>query len=249
MDTKTPLTIPVEPIERMTATEAVAQRLIGLINAGFLKPGDRLPPERNLAAQLHVGRTTVREALKLLTLSGLLEARRGAGTYVREDYSNFVSNQVEWSALLSAQDVDQIFEVRDTLAVRSASLAAERATPEEIELITVYRKVLELEGRDVEKETEIDLAFHQAIAAASHNVLLSRLMLSLQNLLRQYINLANERTDNAITTVQEHEAVYNAIAARDPVAAAQAMARHLSISRSWIVASAAENGRRQGTRE
>jgi GntR family transcriptional repressor for pyruvate dehydrogenase complex len=224
-----------EPIERVTATEAVTQRLIDLISSGLLKPGDRLPTERELAARLHVGRTTVREALKLLTLSGLLEAKRGSGTYVRKDYFNFVANQMEWPVLLSAQDVDQIFEVREALEVQSARLAAQRGTAEEIEQIAVYRKLLEIEGRDIEQETNIDLAFHHAIAVAAHNPLLLRLMLSLQNLLREYITLSNKMTDDMMTTLQEHEAIYKAIEARDPEAATQAMARHLAISRSWIL--------------
>ncbi len=239
--------LPLEPLNRMTATEAVAQRLISLINVGLVKPGDRLPPERELATRLGVGRTTVREALKLLTLSGLLEARRGSGTYLREQYSSFVANQVEWPALLSAQDVDQIFEVREGLEVKSAALAAARATPQEIEAIAVYRKLASVADRDLNGATEIDLAFHEAIAQASHNALLSRLMLALQNLLRRYIHLSNERTDDQHTTLQEHEAVYAAIAARNPQAAAQAMARHLAISRSRILQQAETNGRGDGT--
>lgn len=229
------VSIPLEPIERMTATEAVAQRLIGLINSGLLKPGDRLPTERELAAQLHVSRTTVREALKLLTLSGLLEAKRNSGTRVREDYFNFVANQMEWPVLLSASDVDQIFEVREALEIQSARLAAQRGALDEIEQITVYRKLLEIEGRDVERETDIDLAFHHAIAVAAHNALLLRLMLSMQNMLQKYIALSNKMTDDVTTTIQEHEAIYKAIKARDPEAAAQAMARHLVSSRSWIM--------------
>jgi DNA-binding FadR family transcriptional regulator len=232
-----------EPLRRLTATEEVAQRLIRHFNAGTLKPGDRLPPERELAAQLHVGRTTIREALKLLTLSGLLEARRGSGTFVRNDYSSFVATQVEWPALLLAQDVDAIFEVREALEVQNARLAALRGSPEEIEAIGVYRKLSELASRDVDRETEIDLEFHRAVTAAAHNSLMARLMMALENLLQEYIALSNAMTDDIATTIQEHEAIFEAIRSRDPEAAAQAMATHLTISRGWIVR-AAENGRR-----
>ncbi len=231
----TPSSLPLAPLDRMTATEAVAQRLIGLINDGFVRPGDRLPPEREMALRLGVGRTTVREALKLLQLSGLLEARRGDGTYLRQDYSSFVARQLEWPALLSAQDVEEIYEVREALEVKTAALAAVRATAEEIERIAIYRRQRELDDRDVDGITDVDLGFHQAIAAASHNALLTRLMLAQQNLLRQYIRLSNERTNDQRTTYQEHEAVYEAIAARDAQAAARAMTNHLTMSRSWIL--------------
>lgn len=236
-----------EPIEQSTVTEIVAQRLISLLSQGILKPGDKLPPERELARQLTVGRTTIREALKLLTLSGLLEAKRGDGTYVRQEFTDFLSQRIEWPVLLSVQEVDMIVEVREGLETKAACLAAERATQEEVERIGVFQELLEqelleIEGRDIERETELDLQFHHAIAAASHNELLARLMLSLQNILRQYIALSNQMTDRVETTLAEHQAVYDAIVARDPDAAERAMMAHLAISRRWILSASGRAG-------
>jgi GntR family transcriptional repressor for pyruvate dehydrogenase complex len=114
-------------------------------------------------------------------------------------------------------------------------LAAERATPGEIEKIGVFKELLEIEGRDIQRETELDLEFHQAIANASHNPLLCRLMSSLQNILHQYIALSNQLTDRIESTVAEHKPIYEAIAARDPVAAEQAMIDHLASSKAWIL--------------
>jgi len=224
-----------EPIEQRTMTELVSQRLVALLSDGALRPGDKLPPERELAQQLGVGRTTVREALKLLTLSGLLEARRGDGTYVRQSFTSFLSQQIEWPVLLSVQEVDKIVEVREALEVKAARLAAERATSEEVERIGIFRDLLEIEGRDIERETDLDLEFHHAIAEASHNELLSRLMLSLQNILRQYIALSNQMTDRLETTVTEHQAIYDAIAASDVDGAERAMSEHLALSKAWIL--------------
>ena len=224
-----------EPIEQNTMTELVAQRLVALLSDGTLKPGDKLPPERELARNLNVGRTTVREALKLLTLSGLLEAKRGDGTYVRQEFTSFLSKQIEWPILLNIQEVDMIVEVREGLEAKAARLAAERATPEEIEKIGVFRQLLEIEDRDIERETDLDLEFHHAIANASHNELLCRLMLSLHNILRQYIALSNQMTHRLETTIAEHQAIYDAIAARDPAMAEQAMMEHLAISKTWIL--------------
>jgi GntR family transcriptional repressor for pyruvate dehydrogenase complex len=215
--------------------ELVAQRLVALLSDGSLKPGDKLPPERELADLLHVGRTTVREALKLLTLGGLLEAKRGDGTYVRREFTHFLSQQIEWPVLLSIQELDMIVEVREALEVKAARLAAERATTQEIEKIGVFRQLLHLEKRDIERETELDLQFHHAIANAAHNQLIARLMLSLQSILRQYIALSNQMTDRLETTIAEHEAIYIAIANRDPAASAQAMTEHLALSKTWIL--------------
>lgn len=224
-----------EPIEQKSLTELVAQRLIALLSSGALGPGDKLPPERELAKQLEVGRTTVREALKLLTLSGVLDARRGDGTYVRQEFTSFLSQQIRWPVLLSAQQVDEIVEVRDALEVKAVRLAAERATPEEIRRIDACQQLLQIEARDLEQETELDLQFHHAIAEASHNELLSTLMRSLQNVLRQYIALAGQMTDRVDTTATEHLAIYDAIATRDPDAAEKAMVEHLAISRKLIL--------------
>jgi GntR family transcriptional regulator, transcriptional repressor for pyruvate dehydrogenase complex len=222
-----------EPIEHTTAAEAVTQKLIGLLNQGILKPGDQLPPERELATQLNVGRTTVREALKLLSLSGLLEVRRGSGTYVRSDYSSFVANQMHWPALLNPQDIDAVFEVREALEVQSARLAALRATSEEIAALAVHRRMA-TRNDDLSYQINLDTEFHQAIARGAHNPLLLSLMLSIQNLLHQYVGLSIRHTADMSTTLVEHEAICEAIAARNPDRAVAAMADHLRISRAQI---------------
>jgi len=225
-----------QPIEQSTVTELVAKRLLNLLSSGVLKPGDKLPPERELAAQLNVGRTTVREALKLLTLSGLLEARRGDGTYVRHEFFSFLLQQFEFPLLLSANQVDMVLEVRQPLEVQAACLAAKRATTDDLQrLARLAESLAAVEGREITRETELDLEFHNAIAAASHNDLLSHLMFSLQNILRQYIQLSNKMTDMLETTVTEHQAIYDAIAAKDPEDAEQAMVEHLQISRELIL--------------
>ncbi len=225
----------IEPIQRNTVTEIVAQRLMRLLSEGVLRPGDKLPAERDLAQQLRVGRTTVREALKLLTLSGILEARRGDGTYVRQDFTAFLTQQIRWPVLLCRREVNMIVEVREGLEVKAAGLAAQRATPEDIERIAVFRQLQQIEGRDIELETELDMQFHHAIAVAAHNELLLQIMLSLQGIIRQYIALSSEATDRLETTFAEHQAIYDAIVARDPAAAERAMMNHLTISRRGIL--------------
>lgn len=223
-----------EPIEQSTMSELVAKRLIKLLSNGSLKSGDRIPPERVLAVRLCVGRTTLREALKLLTLSGVLEARRGDGTYVCAEFGNLLSQQLAWPVLLNTHDVDMVLEVRSPLEVQAARLAAERSTSADLERIAVFRQLLTIEGRDFERETALDLEFHNAIACTSRNKLLCDLMRSLHSIVRQYIMLSNEMTDRLQTTVAEHQKVYDAIAAKDPDAAESAMKEHLAWSKDWI---------------
>jgi len=224
-----------EPIKQNTVTEIVAQRLMDLLSEGILRPGDKLPPERDLARQLRVGRTTVREVLKMLTMSGILEAKRGDGTYVRRDFRDFLTRQIHWPILLSHHEVNMIAEVREGLEVKAARLASIRATPEELEEIAVYKKMAQIDGRDIDLETDLDMQFHNAIAKAAHNELLSHLMLSLQGFVRQYITIASELTDRLETTISEHQAIYQAIVSRDSDAAERAMICHLLSSKEWML--------------
>jgi GntR family transcriptional regulator, transcriptional repressor for pyruvate dehydrogenase complex len=227
--------IQLEPVKQETVTEAVAQRFVRLLSEGLLRPGDKLPPERDLARQLQVGRTTVREVLKLLTLSGILEARRGDGTYVRRDFRNFLAQNINWLLLLSNREVNMIAEVREGLEVKAAGLAAIRASQEDLEKIAVFQKMSQINGRNIEIETDLDMQFHNAIALAAKNEILSNLMLSLQSFLRRYIAVASEMTDRLESTISEHETIYQAIASHNPQAAEQAMISHLYKSKEWIL--------------
>jgi GntR family transcriptional repressor for pyruvate dehydrogenase complex len=128
-----------------------------------------------------------------------------------------------------------IVEVREGLEAKAARLAAERATRQDMERLAVFRQMQEIEVTDVERVTDLDLEFHDAVACASHNELLCRVMSSLQNILRQYVALSNQMTHELDTTIAEHQAIYTAIAAGDPDAAEQAMMDHLAISKTWIL--------------
>ena len=230
-----PNNVQVSPVDRTNITEIVASRLLGLLAGGVLRPGDRVPLESDLAAQLRVSRTTVREALKLLAMNGVLVARRGDGTYVRTDFTDLLLLQIRKPILLCDREVNNIVEVRAGLEVKSARLAAVRATPEDVEKMAVFRLLREIDGRDTELETELDMQFHAAIAAAAHNELLLRLMSSVSGVLRQYIALSNELTDRLEDTINEHQMVFDGISSGDPDVAAAAMVRHLTLSRHWIV--------------
>jgi GntR family transcriptional repressor for pyruvate dehydrogenase complex len=223
-----------KPIKQNTVTEQVAQQLLALLSKGVLKPGDRLPPERQLAKEMNVGRTTIREALKLLTINGLLETRRGDGTYVRQDYIDTITQQLDWSMMLDSHQVDLVLEVRIPLEIQVASLAAERATAQDLKQIEDLLEPVTLLPSGESSQPEADLQFHLAVVAASHNQLLYRLMYSMIHLLKQYLELASRMTESIESTRQEHANIYNAIAAHDARRAAEAMRAHLEISRELI---------------
>jgi GntR family transcriptional regulator, transcriptional repressor for pyruvate dehydrogenase complex len=231
------------PVQQETATEIVARQLINLISSGVLTRKDKLPSERKLAEHLKVGRTTVREALKLLTLSGLLEAKRGDGTYVRENYWSFVAQEIQWPSLLRRTEVTELLEVRTPLEIQSAYLAALRASDEDLACLeAICQELADLPERDLERETELDLQFHRAIAVAGKNQLLVEVLQGLQAPLRSHIEQANRMTADKASTVQEHRTIYEALRQRDPEAATRAMSEHMGMSKFLALLIAQDGG-------
>ena len=227
-------------VENTSLPEAVAMQMMAMIADGRLKPGDHLPTELALMALFGVGRSTVREAVKSLSMAGLVETRRRSGTFVSETYAGFLGDRLKWGLVFSAQDLQHIVEVRRALEVQTAALAAERATPVQRDnLARLYAELVH--AQDPDTATECDTAFHVQIAEASQNPLLLKLVLSTRSLIRDYIKYSYskwgsydevDRDEN----VMEHRPILEAIQARQPEAARQAMVNHLNASASWMVA-------------
>lgn len=239
--------ISLEPIERMTVSEEIIKKLIDLINSGVLRPGDKLPSERELMEKLQVSRASIREALRSLSLGGLLETRPGNGTYVSECFSSLIADQVEWSALLGEQDILELMEVREPLEIQAAGLATQRATVTQLEeLRQAIERLRSNNEEDIEQEVDADLVFHTIIAEMAQNRVLYRLTLGLRNLLREYIKRATSATETKMSTVEEHQAILEAIEEGDEAKARQAMVRHLQISKQLALGERAKQGKEAG---
>ena len=227
-------------IERKTVSTQVAEQLLALIRDGRYRPGDRLPTERELCARLGVGRSTVREAMRWLVVAGVVDVRPGRGAVVTSVSPDRVAVDAAISAVLDREALEELAEVRRILEPEVAALAAERATAEERAQVDEQASALEGVAAPLEEERFIaaDLAFHAAVARASHNVVLERMMRSVQDLLwasrRRTIRVpgAVERA------VAGHRRVAEAVVRGDPEAARQAMRAHLAdsqadLARSW----------------
>ena len=221
-----------EPTRRLSrsAADDVAHQVLSQIREGTYKPGDRLPTEPELARRLGVGRTSVREGIGQLRLLGMVEVRRGVGTYVRSAEPTDAEGAFhEWSAANQYRIVD-LFEVRMSLEGTAASLAAQRAEePEHDEMHARARAHLRahLNG-DIEALVETDQAFHLAMVASVHNEVLSRvygiLVPQLVDYRRKSLALegASERSSH------DHLRIVDAIKAGDPAQAREAALAHLS---------------------
>jgi len=225
-----------KPIERVTASQAVAHQIISLIIDGTWRPGDKLPSEQELVDKLKVGRTPIREAISGLSLVGLLVTHQGRGTFVNETFSEFIDAVAGWSALVGDRDLRNLMEVREPLEITAAGLAAQRATPEDIASMEQALADFESYEQDAKAQAAADLRFHEAIGRAASNPVLYRIMLSLRGLMEESIVVATRITSEQRTiteTITGHWEVLQAIRKQDPQSARQAMEKHITCT--WRV--------------
>jgi GntR family transcriptional repressor for pyruvate dehydrogenase complex len=213
----------------------VSQAIIETIASNQLKPGDVLPPERELGRQFGVSRTVIREAVQALAAKGLLEVRSGSGvrivavdeSRVRESMRHFVHG--------SSLDYGKVDEMRRVLEVAAAGLAAERATGDDIAQMDETITLFENECSNLEKSVLHDLAFHRAVARATHNELFLLLHDSMGEMLLEVRrrNLSRGRPERRLV-VAMHQRIRDAIAAHDPPGAQEAMRDHLGhVQATW----------------
>jgi len=228
------MTIVFEPIRPKKISEEIVEQIKGLIARGELKPGDRIPSERDLATMLSVSRPSVREAIMVLETMGFLDSRQGGGTFVRALTETSITDPL--ARLVEQRDPEllrALVEVRMGLETWSAYLAAQRATSAEIaEMRRLYETMAEQATRGG-WNAEIDADFHYTITAASHNSLQMHVLDSIHSLFHATIQVAlmefyrqRGHVDNLLT---QHREILEAIAARDPEMARQKMMAHLSL--------------------
>jgi GntR family transcriptional regulator, transcriptional repressor for pyruvate dehydrogenase complex len=214
------------PVAReQTLTERAQQQFEDLIVSGELRPGDRLPSENEMGKMLGVSRTVVREAVRLLSARGLVEAKTGSGIYVRELTSGMIRDPIDLHLRSRAIKTDDIVEVRAAIEVHLAGLAAERATLKDIAAMEDAVAKLHETGLSPREYAAIDVAFHACLAAAAGNPLFVILSQCINDVMLDPIRFAFERNASAReTTIREHSKILDRVRARDPEGARQAMA-------------------------
>ncbi|MCA0433031.1 MAG: FadR family transcriptional regulator [Proteobacteria bacterium] len=213
---------------RTPAAEEIAQHLVVLIREGVIAAGAKLPTEQTLSRQFGVSRTVVREAISRLKSDGLVKSRQGSGVSV-------VPASVRRSFKLQGTALDRrqvlaLLELRQPLEMASARLAALRHTPGDLqEILDAQQRMLDSQEWS-EEGLQADLDFHHAIAKATDNSFYADFMAFLGGALRATIvaaRLASTNPNVKAITVEEHLKIIQAIKARDPDAAGQAMLLHI----------------------
>lgn len=221
---------------RVSLTQAAIDQIKGMIVRGELRPGDRLPKEIELAARLNLSRGSLREAVRALSLVRVLEVRQGDGTYVTSLKPELLLESISFFTELQDEEASlhQILEARRMLEAGTAALAALLASPDE--LATLERLVDEMPNLDdVEAFVENDLEFHRVIAVASRNDVVVALLDNLSSRTtraRVWRGLTQSRAYER--TVEEHRAIYEALAAKRGDIASAVMTAHIASVASWI---------------
>lgn len=218
------------PVKKDSAPDQIANRILTMIKQRRLRPGDKLPAERELALVMGVSRPTLRAALQALSLLNIIEMRQGDGNYVSSLEIDLLMEHLDLIFELDDTTFLELFAVRKILEVDIAALAANHASDEDIqqlEEITACAGEAEVAG-DRESFLQLDLAFHQQIAVMARNRILKRFMDAVSRL-----GVASRRRTAQLPTVmartrEDHSAILAALKLRDPLAARQAMLNHLN---------------------
>ncbi|WP_195913924.1 FadR/GntR family transcriptional regulator [Planomicrobium sp. YIM 101495] len=218
--------------EKKKTYEIVLAKIEQFFLEGELAVGDKLPPERELAKEFGVSRTSVRDALQVLELAGKIETRQGGGSFIRTTEVASLKNDLGSSiAETEEQLVMEMLELRMALELESARLAAARRTPEQ--MATIQAAVAEMEAAvgDVERGIQADLSFHLAISEASGNRLLQSLMQKLSDRMEDTIRATRTHRllddSRFLGTVDEHRQIGEAIRKQSPELARELMEGHL----------------------
>ncbi|GAB3601588.1 FadR/GntR family transcriptional regulator [Microbacterium tumbae] len=220
-----------------TPVSEVARRLLDLFTGGSLAPGTRLPPERQLAATLGVGRSAVREALAALEILGIVDVRPGSGTYLRGAASELLPQTLRWGLLIGERNTAQLLELREGLEIFVARLAAARADAGVLaRLEKNIARMRETITADLAAFAKADLDFHHALAEAAGNATLTDHLHVIRSLLQVYADRAVHSREHAERALAEHEAVLRGVSAGDGDAAASAMAVHMATATARLLA-------------
>jgi GntR family transcriptional repressor for pyruvate dehydrogenase complex len=212
-----------------TLAERVTDQIKSIIVSGQLQPGDRMPPERELARQFGVSRTVVREAVRALMAQGLVEVYAGSGTLVRNPSAGAVAESLALFLQVGREGFDyrKILEVRRLLEVEIAGLAAERRTEDDLDALALVLGETADVGDSCDAWLKNDMAFHALLAKATKNELFSLLLDSIADIMISVRRLGFDVPNASARTLKYHGAILEQVRQGDAEGARAAMRDHL----------------------
>lgn len=209
-------------------SERIAEDILAMITVEkTFSPGDKLPNEIELAELLGVSRTTLREAIRILVTNGILEIKRGKGTFVNEQIDLDETARSLYSLSNTSMNIRDLYEIRLIFEPEAAYYATIRATDSELERIFSYGKQIEEKIKRGEDRTEVEQRFHKEIASATHNEFIDRLMPIIFQAIDQGVMLSKKISQVEKDTIQDHRMIMEFMEARNPEGARNAMKIHI----------------------
>jgi GntR family transcriptional regulator, transcriptional repressor for pyruvate dehydrogenase complex len=209
-----------------TTVERIAQRLLDSLLSGAIEPGDRIPSVTRLSEQLGVGRSSVREAVKLLETRGVLEVRQSSGCYFKGNDPGALVKTFEWALLFGTKDITDFVEARWHIEILLVELAAQRRSASDIEAIKAALDTMR-DAQSPDVFSEADLAFHFAIAEAANNAVLRDVLRGIRSLTLSWISRNLTRVTTPQIAYVDHMPIFEAIVAQDSRQARLAMHEHM----------------------
>lgn len=223
-----------KPIKPKKVSTQIADQIRASILAGEFNPGDKLPPERELAEMFGVSRPSVREALNMLAVSGLVETYQGGGTVVRSLVENAAGMALTELIRIDGDRALDVIEVRKGMESWTAWYAAERALPEDVRRLETIVKGMAANLSGLQSSEDLDANFHTLVARATHNVVWFHMMQSIFDAMQEFqrdvwraVYLTEEDQRSLYT---HHLRIYEAIRDKNPEAARNAMLEHLAFA-------------------
>lgn len=216
-----------EPLKKTRLYEEIIKQLTDLINKGSLKPGDRLPTERELAVQLNVSRTAIREALRSLEMMGFIESKVGEGTFIKKITLNNVLEPFSNILLQDKKLIIELIEVRLLLESEIAKLAARRINADKAVEMKNSLDLMEREIAEGGNGIKGDNEFHNVLARAAENSAMSKILSMCGDLLSATRLATLEIPDQPQKSLEDHQEIYEAILSGDEERSAELMREHL----------------------
>lgn len=217
-------------IQRKNVCESIVEDVIEKIKNKDLRPGDKLPNEKEMAEEFGVSRISLREALRFLSAKGLVVTRHGEGSFINEYDPNLIAETFYNFSLLTDNPITEMLELRKIMEMEAAKLCAKNATEEEIKEIEEYKNLREAEcekGENFDMRFEYDRLFHLSIAKASHNHIFFKFIETIHLTIELHQREYTKNLENIKHTTSFHNKICKALKKRDAETAGQMMYAHL----------------------
>lgn len=224
------------PIKSSKLSDEVYKQIVSLISSGKLNPGDKIPSERDLAADLRISRQSIREALNRAEVMGLIEVRQGEGSFILSSVKKSLKPPLTLIIEKEAERIFDFLEIRKLVEGWCAEKAATEATAEELEnMAGILDEMKKVVSKDKQWE-ELDLNLHLSFAKATHNVIAVHIMEALKSNFKPFFRFTKSMPSSEKMDIlwQHHYEIFKAIKQRDPETSKKKVIEHLDYIREKL---------------